>query len=254
MPTKRKTVTVTEPDLLYWSGQVEACRRGVEYFSHLKPNSKPGWGTSLNSREGIAAALKRNRDDLAVAEGHVERLMAELHKDWTMRKRAPRFTWRRVQPLLWEIEPNELSPIDEGNKEAGIDGNGIEFYWHVQIWVVGPQGGLPKDEGGTGTSSTYELAADMVRRELKAKPIDFAYYVNVGTVNRRKFELTTAAGVAPPKAPKKPKPSKKANPRKLAKSRGGRSRADFKARRAKIEKNKTKGSAWSKVRSFLGVK
>lgn len=157
--------------------------------------------------------------------------------------RAPRFTWRRVRPNRWEIEPNELSPRDEGNKEAGIElRNGTDFDWYVQIWVDGPGGGLPIDEGSSGMSSTYELAAESVRKKLKAKPNEFAYYRNISRGTGYKFDLTNAVGVAPPEA----KPKK---PAKLQSARNRKPEAKGKAK----AKKKT-GSVWSRVSSYLRAK
>jgi hypothetical protein len=153
-----------------------------------------------------------------------------------MAKQAPRFTWRRVRPTRWEIEPNELSPLDEGNQEAGIElRKGTDFQWYVQIWVDGPKGGLPINKGSNGTSPTYELAAESVRKGLKAKANEFAYYNNVSRGSGYKFEATTAAGIAPPKFA-----SPKVKPKKSPKS--------------KVKPKKKSGSVWSRVSAYLRAK
>jgi hypothetical protein len=160
-----------------------------------------------------------------------------------MAKRAPRFFWRRVGPNRWEIEPHDLSPLDEGNKEAGIElHNGTDFHWYVQIWVDGPGGGLPINEGSSGTSSTYELAAGSVRKKLKAKPSEFAYYRNISRGTSYKFALTNAVGVASPEA----------KPKKPAKLRGAKNRRP--AAKDKAKAKKKIGSVWSRVSSYLRAK
>lgn len=58
-------------DLGYWLQKVESEKRAVEYWKTKKPGTSPGWGKTLNSSQGIAAALARAKEDLADAEDKV---------------------------------------------------------------------------------------------------------------------------------------------------------------------------------------